>query len=458
MIARGAIALLTASTLFTVSGLVGCKTAPPRAAEILVYVDTDAPLSPRTGLGAPATAPLFERVRIDVYPPGATEPCLGCTRELAIDDALVRAGASFGVLPSPGTSGWRVRVRFVHSDGEAPRADSSLDGYFSLPTASDGQLVEVTTFLPIASLGTPIGSLEAPALPTTGRVVGHAGEFDGANRRGCRGPAALGRACVPSGAYWMGDPSILAGAPDAFSSGRRIVVVSPFYVDAAEVSVGAFRAWIEAGNTAVIGKYDPSSTTPEARLCGYADDGSHDAMPMTCVSQPDARRFCQARGEDGDLPSEAQLEWMGKALGSARFVWGADDPSCDAAVLGNIAERSDVALFIGSDFCHQPGDPGGPRPVDRAEVGRDLLHLGELTVRDLEGNVEELARDSFGASDGPCWGVGVLRDPVCELRSDYASTRGGGWTTGFAHADFAGRPGTSKLQRHPGIGFRCVYP
>ena len=55
----------------------GCSAELPPLGQTLLYIDTDAPLPPAPGesLGEDDPPALFDRVRLDVYPPGATEPC-----------------------------------------------------------------------------------------------------------------------------------------------------------------------------------------------------------------------------------------------------------------------------------------------------------------------------------------------------------------------------------------------
>jgi formylglycine-generating enzyme len=437
-------------------GGVACKEAPPREGQVVVYVDTDARLSSQVGLASPLTRPLFERLRVDVYPPGATEPCSTCVRELPIDDALVDGpGASFGIVPAAGVGGYRVRIRLVHSDGEAPRADSTLDGFFALPVVHEGDLVTLTTFLPLSSLGAPIGSLDAPVQPSMGHEGGHAGSFAGSERRSC---TMVGDgACVPGGMFWMGDPTAPSGPPDALISGRRLVILSPFYVDRREVTVGEFRAWLDAGAVdAHFGSWDPTKDDPDARWCSFSRDGARDDLPMSCVEHATARAYCQSKG--GDLPTEAQLEWMTTALWSARYPWGNDDPTCADAVTANVPTSADTALLVGSNLCHTAADPGGPKPVHRASIGRDAVRFIGVEVRDLAGNVSELARDDFASTDGPCWTGGILRDPLCAAGGDYVSLRGGSWVVSMAALSVVNRSGIGRTQTHPAVGFRCVRP
>jgi hypothetical protein len=105
----------------------GCaQDVPPPAGQALVYIDTDAP---------PA---LFDRLRLEVFPPGAEEACAGCTREFGVDASTFSvANASIGVVPRPGTHGYRVRARLFRSAGTSagePRPGSTIPASFVTST------------------------------------------------------------------------------------------------------------------------------------------------------------------------------------------------------------------------------------------------------------------------------------------------------------------------------------
>src|SRR5690606_2650586 len=67
--------------------LVGCSDDLPPIGQVRLAIDTDAPLPPPPGevLGPAEPAPLFDSLRVDVYPPGASEPCAGCSRTFGLD-------------------------------------------------------------------------------------------------------------------------------------------------------------------------------------------------------------------------------------------------------------------------------------------------------------------------------------------------------------------------------------
>src|SRR6185436_82728 len=94
--------------------------------------------------------------------------------------------------------------------------------------------IDVTVFLPTDAVGRPIGTLDDP-IPADLRAPGISavGTWPGARRVPCQGMANPGEVCVPGGAFWMGNPLLSVG--DA--TRQRLVVLSPFFIDSAEVTV-----------------------------------------------------------------------------------------------------------------------------------------------------------------------------------------------------------------------------
>lgn len=449
--------------------LVACareSTTLPPTGQLLLYVDTDAPLpaAPGERLGPDDAPALFDRVRIDVYRAGESQPCAECTHEFDLDRTTIAEGrASVGIATPPHQPGYRARVRLFLSRyveiGE-PRADASLETWVALPATEDEGITPVTVVLHTDDVAKPIGSLDAPALPTPGPAQ-PIGAWPSAARVPCASPPRAGEVCIPGGAYWMGNPLL---APIALANGEqvvlRIAVLSPFYLDATETTVAAFRA----SRLAVDG--DPGPHTDQAsngaaplRCSWTPEPGDNEGLPLDCTSWAKARAFCQSRGMD--LPSEAQLQYAASGLASHLYVWGDDEPSCDDAVFN----RSAVVL----PDVRCPGE--SVEPPGRGK--RDRLSLPTGEVVDLAGNLTELARDRFNFQSEACWGKGVFHDPLCNTPSPRAPsghTFVAGPFFGPAAALAAASRGTTQLldsdagiglpHTNPfvGIGFRCSRP
>lgn len=396
------LALLTLALALGSCGGESVQSTLPPLGQVLLYVDTDAPLPAAAGevLGPDDPLPLFDRVRIQVYRPGEDVPCTDCTHEFDLDRRIVGEGrASVGLRPPPDVSGYVARVRLFRSGdvelGE-PRVDATVDLTISLPLVHAEGITPVTVVLKTDDVARPLGSRAEPIAPVAGAPRGGlVGTWPPAKRTTCPQPPALpGEVCVPGGAFWMGNPNIAW----ELASKLRLVTLSPFFLDEKEVTVGAFRP------SGLAIKNDPFvSTGSNAVLnnCAYTSQvGNNETLPLNCVSWETARAFCQARG--ADLPTEAQFHYAASGLGKAPFVWGADAPSCEDAV-----------------YARFPGiSPSLKCPGSFAEIAgrgaRDRLVLRTGTILDLAGNMSEHALDVWNLPTEDCWGSGVFADPVCD--------------------------------------------
>jgi formylglycine-generating enzyme required for sulfatase activity len=128
---------------------------------------------------------------------------------------------------------------------------------------------------------------------------------------------------------------------------------------------------------------DPTSATWTAAA------GSHETLPMNCVTWWEAYAFCIWDG--GFLPSEA--EWAFAAAGGSEqraYPWGSTDPGT----------ASQYAIY---DSSYDPGDAGGCTGVGCiAPVGSAPLGAGAWGQLDLAGNVFERLLDSQGTYVTPC--------------------------------------------------------
>ena len=281
------------------------------------------------------------------------------------------------------------------------------------------------------------------------------------------------RACVPGGAFILGDRFYRPPAEAAPLEARpeRVVRVSRLVVDRDEVSVARYRAALAAGfeppkPVGVTERDGPPGATPGTSGAGgpctfsAAPRGRED-YPLSCVPWVTADAFC--RREGGALPTEAQWEYVALAAGRARktlYAWGDEPPACERAVFA----RSPF-----SDECSDRGE--GPQPIGSAPGDRT-----PLGVRDLGGGLEEHVADSVGRFDEPCWAGAPLHDPTCtkpvapECAADPSSlecrlsgefthvTRGAGWSTFPERMRGVLRGSIQAGAASELVGFRCVYP
>ena len=282
--------------------------------------------------------------------------------------------------------------------------------------------------------------------------------------------------CIPPGSFVFGSPDEAVAVPQG-TVPERYAVMSRFWMDKTEVTVGQWRAALARGfespDMTPIENNAPLATSNETlnsiNGCTYtasplAAGTSREDFPITCVDYAAARAYCQFQG--GDLPTEAQWEYVATKAGKgfeSRFPWGdqSDAPSCEHAVFS----RNDVSASgpTGADLiCSKKGY--GIVAVSDPSHQNDVTPLG---VVGLAGNASEWVVDSFYSFDSPCWAGSTLTDPVCwEEEAPERGSRGGSWD--YDPTFLAGwkRSGGDPIGANLGLahlgyrntGFRCAYP
>lgn len=438
----------------------------PRAApqgQLLIVVDTDA-LLPATP-SSRAEGPVFDALRVDVYAPGVSTPCNGCSRTFSLDaERLKRGDLSFGVPLPPATSGWRARLRMFPSFGTlsgAPAeyddgpATSVVETVVKLPPVAETGIVERAVFLPIDAIGAPIGTLDEPKETLEGRFAkSSVGTWPLAKRTPCKLDPGPGEVCIEGGAFWMGNARMTDSGLGDGNDRLRLVVVSPFFIDSTEITVSAFRDTNFKPTTTWSGN---SSGFTDADYCSYSARPDRMDLPMNCIDFDTARLFCEARG--AHLPTEAQYEFVSGATVGRLYVWGDHDPSCSDAVL----ERAGYGIF---EFlpreCKGSAPPGGPAAVGNIGPPKaDRFETPHGTVYDLVGNVSELALDTWSRQIEPCWAQpGIFVDPVCTtpttIDTKFPHTIRGASFTDEARLGLAAHRNGVEGGWGPRIGFRCA--
>jgi formylglycine-generating enzyme required for sulfatase activity len=240
--------------------------------------------------------------------------------------------------------------------------------------------------------------------------------------------------------------------------------VSAFQLDVYEVTVGRFRAFVDAGrgtqlappgegegahpalpgsgwSSEWVGELAPGSDALRAALScsAYAtwtdEPCANEARPINCVTWYEALAFCAWDG--GRLPTEA--EWAYAAAGGDEqrlYPWGGAAPAARAvyACTGDGSAAGDCA-------------PGDLLPVGSRSPAGD----GRWGGADLAGNVMEWTLDVYHvAPPVPCLDCADLTRGVTRV------PRGGSFATdelGLATTTRGGLP--PDLHTHE-IGFRCV--
>jgi formylglycine-generating enzyme required for sulfatase activity len=272
--------------------------------------------------------------------------------------------------------------------------------------------------------------------------------------------------CVPGGPFLLGSrvQSDDVGT-ERFASPERIALMPRFWIDRHEVTVARFRQAVAKGLD-VSAMYpnpqqspvDPTVSPGDVGFCSWSTNPvGRENYAVSCISWTVARAFCQREG--GDLPTEAEWEYVASAAGrpfKTDYPWGDEAPACGRAVSlpdacpaggapGAVAPPRDVTATDGHD-----GQPG-----DRSALG----------VAGLAGGVLEWALDSAQSYAGSCWAAATLESPRCwEADAPQRVLRGGSWaleggiTSGRAFLS-GEEPGGDAPFTNPEtvVGFRCAY-
>lgn len=200
------------------------------------------------------------------------------------------------------------------------------------------------------------------------------------------------------------------------------VRVKAFELAKTEVTVGQYRACVEAG----------ACTKPgTGGFCNWGES-ARESHPVNCVDWSQARAFSRWAG--GRLPSEAEWEYAARSGGRDQaYPWGNEAASCDRTIVDN-----------GGNGC------GRQRtwPVCSKAKGNSAHGLC-----DLAGNVWEWVEDWYhdtyrGApSGGSAW-----TSPA----GSYGVFRGGSWYYTGSYCRAANRNGYDPGYRLHGLGFRAA--
>jgi len=457
------------------SGCGGEATTPSPAGQIVLFIDTDAPLPPAPGAMGDVQPPaLFDHLRVDVSrvdERSAVDRAASAQRDFAVDRGLFAAGPiSLGIAPPVNESGYVAQVRLYRAvDAEAgvPAPSSSLDTTLPLPVVAETGVVRLLVTLHVDDTGVSVR--EAPTKLDEAPTRSQVGTWPGAAAVPCPEAATAHEACVPGGAFWMGDPQLHHETDVEDAEREHLVVVSPFLIDRHEVTVGELREALADLLAAEVplpppwsGSYEGLDEDDYATFTfgPTADDpaDAQAAMPVNAVVWDTARAYCQARGKE--LPTEAMFEFLASGRGlEQNYVWGSDAPGCSDVVAGR-AGFGVYATFDGA--CRPSGSSGGPAPPGAGL--RDRAQLGERDeaepVVDLAGNLSEWMLDWFNGEDEGVWLTpGVLYDPVANERGRAGArraVRGGSWRGRYVELRAAARVGRDPEASNRSLGFRCA--
>jgi len=237
---------------------------------------------------------------------------------------------------------------------------------------------------------------------------------------GTTGGVPDGYVLIDGGTYMMGAGGHLDAAPHE-------VEISPYWIQATEVTVGAYRDCV----------IDGACSLPEATINDCDTQSTWtlgDEFPVNCVSWEQAEKYCA--WDAGRLPTEAEWELAARGDDGRTYPWGEDTPTCQLAVIDD-----------GVDGC----GAGVPDVVgSRSPVG-DSPH--ELS--DMAGSVWEYVSDWYSEN---YYESSPQQDPQGPEVGEYKVRRGGGFRSAVDSDDLMvfTRAKATPDQPHSGHGFRCV--
>jgi sulfatase modifying factor 1 len=280
---------------------------------------------------------------------------------------------------------------------------------------------------------------------------------------------------LPPGTFWMGSDKTMADLVKAWftvpfdisdeSPRHRVRISKPFRMSRTEVTVGQFRAFVDATGHETDAERDEkggwgynaeTTGSEQAKRFSWRNTGwtQTDEHPVVNVSWNDAVKFCEwlstPESREYRLPTEAEWEYACRAGTQTRFWAGDAVGAVDGA--GNVQDRTLEGKFPGVDLKKYPSFPFDDGEPFTARVGQ--YRANSFGLSDMLGNVLEWCQDGY---DAKLYGMrrGATSDPLVSEGS-YRVYRGGCWNGTPAVCRSAVRGGDVPSGRDGNLGFRLV--
>ncbi|HET9484581.1 MAG TPA: SUMF1/EgtB/PvdO family nonheme iron enzyme [Xanthomonadales bacterium] len=267
---------------------------------------------------------------------------------------------------------------------------------------------------------------------------------------------------LPIGRFTMGSPESERGRKNNEGPAHEVEVARAFALGRHELTVSQFRRFVRASDYETDAERAGASTfydESSGRLGtgrgvdwrkDYRGERAKDDDPVVHVSFNDATAYVawlsERTGKRYRLPSEAEWEYAERAGSTARYAWGAGNPT---RVIGNFTGDGDRSVSGRSwtkAFPRYNDGYWGPAPTGR-------FAANAFGLFDMSGNVSEWVEDCWHDSylrapaDGSAW-----INPGCGRRV----VRGGSWGSAPEQTRSAFRVSAADDTRSARVGIRVA--
>lgn len=269
---------------------------------------------------------------------------------------------------------------------------------------------------------------------------------------------------IPAGKFVMGTPVGAYEVNEESGEGPpiRITITQPYAIGETEVTLGQFRAFIEAtgyevGDGCQVIK-DGGIDDPQASWRKPVQPKrAKDNHPVSCITYADSVAYTdwlsEVTGETYRLPSESEWEYAARAGSAAPRPWGANNSfegvsislTCEHANAYDVASQKEYTFRWPFARCSDGF-------ADVAPVAS--FQPSAYGLYDMMGNLWERVSDCYTASywgrppDARAW----VWEGGCERRV----VRGGGWYSRPTNVRPARRASGNVDGRGNDLGFRVV--
>lgn len=267
---------------------------------------------------------------------------------------------------------------------------------------------------------------------------------------------------VPAGRFTIGSPAEEAGRSEHESPQKAVAFARPFAVSKTEVTVGQFRAFVEATGYVTVAENAGKSKVMnihKGRIVeregvnwrhGYRGEDADDGDPVVHVAWDDAVAYVSwlaaQTGQPYRLPSEAEFEYALRAGTTTRYWWGEASPSRAVENLAGSRDRergSDVRWPAG--FRNYTDRHWGLAPAGK-------FAANPFGLKDMGGNAAEWVADCYRESLAEVPQDGGVNDGECGLRV----MRGASWANPPPMSRSAFRMGRESGATSALVGFRVA--